>query len=68
MQDLYDDRVCCRPEHSRAVLVYHIRSLRLAMDKEKINFTTSGTAQDGSPILFDLYLLPLVSSLVVGPH
>ncbi len=68
MGDLYDDKVCCHPEHSKAVLVYHIRSLRLAMEIEKINFTTSGTAQDDSPILFDLCLLPLVSSLVVDPH
>lgn len=68
MEDLYDDKVCYRPEHSKAALVYHIRSLRLAMEIEKINFTTSGITQDGSPILFDLCLLPLGSSLVVDPH
>lgn len=68
MEDLYDDKVCCRREHSKAALVYHIRSLRLAMEIEKINFTTSGTIQDNSPILFDLCLLLLVSSLVVDQH
>lgn len=68
MEDLYDDKVYCRLEHNKAVLVHRIRSLRSAMKIGTISFKISGAMQDSSPILFDLCLLPPVSSLAVDPH
>lgn len=68
MEDLFDDKVYYRPEHSKAVLVYRIRSPRPSVKIEKISLATPETIQSGSPILFDLCLLPPVSSLAIDPH
>lgn len=68
MEDPFDDKVYYRPEQSKAVLVYRIRSLRPSMKIETISLATPGVIQNGSPILFDLCLLPPVSSLAIDPH